>query len=139
MKTIQFNPNTTKQQHKNKWIILSFFLTCLFMCQLSAQTSTNANSISVKGIVYDENGALPNVSIILKDSRTGTMTNTKGKFTFPENIEKGAILSISHLGYKTQNTTISEASKYLNINLKLDALDTVLIAPNSDKIYRTKR
>jgi hypothetical protein len=109
------------------------------MCQLSAQTSTNANSISVKGIVYDENGALPNVSIILKDSRTGTMTNTKGKFTFPENIEKGAILSISHLGYKTQNITISEASKYLNINLKLDALDTVLIAPNSDKIYRTKR
>ena len=139
--TIQFQQNKTEQQHKNKWFLLSFLVACFFMCQFAtAQTTTKPDtSISVKGMVYDDNGALPDANIILKDSSTGTVSDAKGAFTFPETLKKGDILTVSYLGYKTQNITITEASKNLNITLAFDELDVVLVAPNSDQPYRTKR
>lgn len=76
-----------------------------------------AQNRNVQGKVVDEdtNQPLAGVSILIKGTNTGTMTNSNGEFTLDLNAEK-AVLVISYAGKKTVEQSVS-ASTTVNIGL----------------------
>ncbi|NEW83042.1 MAG: TonB-dependent receptor [Mariniphaga sp.] len=61
---------------------------------------------SVSGKVTDGSGAsVPGVSVVLKGTTTGTVTDTDGKFSIPK-IQSGSVLVFSFIGMKTQEVTV---------------------------------
>src|SRR5690606_12625092 len=72
-------------------------------------TSTNQNSLAdhrLNGIVTDDSGKpLPNVSVQIKGTSLGVITDASGKFSLmvPDN----AVLSVSFVGYETQEIAVN--------------------------------
>ncbi|KJD34790.1 hypothetical protein PK35_01065 [Tamlana nanhaiensis] len=101
--------------------LLAFIIVLLYM-PMHAQNTSN-----VSGIVKDEAGVpLPGVSIIIKNSSTGTTTDFDGEYTIKANASD--VLVFSYLGYKTQELTVGNNS-VLNITLAEEAgvLDEVVV------------
>ncbi|HEX9827451.1 MAG TPA: carboxypeptidase-like regulatory domain-containing protein, partial [Flavobacteriaceae bacterium] len=76
-----------------------FFLVLLifgFSIDMNAQIS---------GIVKDDSGPLPGVSIIIKGTTTGATTDFDGKYSI--NAQIGDVLVFSFVGYDTQELRIS--------------------------------
>ncbi|MDB5112923.1 MAG: SusC/RagA family TonB-linked outer membrane protein, partial [Mucilaginibacter sp.] len=70
-----------------------------------AEPETNIIAIPIRGTVRDATGQpLTGVSIIIKDSKTGTQTNVNGQFTIDANI--GDVLVLSYVGYIKKEVTI---------------------------------
>ena len=59
-----------------------------------------AQNTTLKGTVSDEAGVLPGVSVLIKGSQNGTMTDQNGIFQI--SVSNGQILTISALGFETQ-------------------------------------
>ncbi|MDQ1085458.1 TonB-dependent receptor [Siphonobacter sp. SORGH_AS_1065] len=108
--------NFTQSRHR-EWL-LAFFLVLMQVCTLSAQ------SLIVRGRVTADNGeALPGVTVVVKNTTTGTTTDTDGRYTLRPGSSSG-ILVFSYLGTTTQevpfngageyNAVLSEESKKLN-------------------------
>lgn len=75
---------------------------------------------TIKGVVKDEAGlALPGVSIILKGSTNGTVTDIDGNFTL-NNISENSIIIFRYVGFLTQEVKVANQAD-LNITLKEDA------------------
>lgn len=92
---------------------------------LSPAVSQQAE-VKVAGSVKDANGEpLIGVSILVKGSTSGTVTDLDGNFNL--NVPKGAVLEVSYVGYVTQTVTVNASS--LNIVLKEDSeqLDEVVV------------
>ena len=86
---------------------------------LENKESTNLlyQQISISGVVVDANGlALPGVSIVVKGSTKGAMTDFDGKFILSDISEK-AILVFSYVGMQTLEVAVA-GKKSLNITLK---------------------
>ncbi len=87
-----------------------------------------AQTLEIQGKVVDENGLpLPGVSIVVKGTTTGTITNTEGIFNL-SNAEIGETLVFSFLGYNSKELVISN-SNFLNINLipSIESLSEVVV------------
>ena len=86
-----------------------------------------SNILTVTGKVTDAdtNSPLAGVSIILKGTNTGTITDAKG--TFSIKAEKGKTLIFSYLGYLQQELKVNKAN--INVSLKPDnnLLDEVVV------------
>jgi TonB-linked SusC/RagA family outer membrane protein len=83
---------------------------------------------TVAGKVADEKGeGLPGVSIVLKGSQRGTITDTDGKYTL-EVPDKEGVLIFSFVGYLSQEVTVGSNTS-IDIVLKADlkALDEVVV------------
>ena len=82
----------------------------------------------LKGKVTDSSSgeSLPGVSIVVKGTTNGTITNMDGVFTL--NTNKGDIVQFSFVGYKTQEV-VSQGQKDLKIGLvpDIDELDEVVV------------
>ncbi len=79
------------------------------------------------GVVLDENGEpMIGVSVLVKGSTTGTVTDMNGRFTL--NAPAGSTLVISYIGYQTQEKKVGN-QKSLSISLKPDnqLLDEVVV------------
>lgn len=96
------------------------------------------NGKIIKGIISNDDGPLESASITLKGSKVGTVTNSKGEFTFPQPLKKGDILLITYLGYDTVEVKIKEGTTFINQKLTEDLIEFVG-APNSNKPYKSKR
>lgn len=84
--------------------------------------------INISGTVVDVNGlALPGVSIIVKGTRKGVMTDFDGNFTLSD-ITSNAILIFSYVGMETQEVSISE-KKVINVVMKEEStnLDEIVV------------
>ena len=97
------------------------FLAVLLMCCLSyttwAQTQSNVN-----GLVTDFSGEpLIGVSILVKGTSNGTVTDLDGKFSL--SAEMGNMLQISYVGYISQEVKV-ESDKLLRIIMYLANLHT---------------
>lgn len=91
-------------------VILLF---CCFCENLSAQSLREIN-----GTVTDASGEpLIGVSVLVKETSNGTITDINGKFNV--NAAIGATLQVSYVGYTTQDVKITSASP-LHIVLKED-------------------
>lgn len=87
--------------------------------------SSPANRIS--GKVTDEKGeGLPGVSILVKGTQQGTITDENGSFQL--DVPEGSILILSFVGYETQEITIGKETT-LNLSLKVDqkSLEEVVV------------
>lgn len=82
----------------------------------------------VSGVVFDQNGeTLPGVAVMIKGTTTGAVTDIDGKFVI--NVEKGAQLEISNVGFRTETITVLGTEKELKITLAEDSqfLDEVVV------------
>lgn len=75
--------------------------------------------IDVRGHVRDSTGApLPGATVHLKNNNTGTVTDTNGEFRL-SNIEEGAVLEISYIGFVTQELVVTrDNAQSISIVLK---------------------
>lgn len=78
----------------------------------------------VSGVVKDETGGLPGVSVIVKGTTTGTTTDFDGNYRLSAN--NGDTLVFSYVGYDTQEKTVS--GNTMNITMQSGvALDQVVL------------
>ena len=82
---------------------------------------------SVSGTVSDANGPLPGANVIIKGTSNGVTTDFDGNYTI-DDVASDAILTISYVGYITQEVNVNEQST-INVTLKEDAnqLDEVVV------------
>lgn len=76
-----------------------------------------AQNTIIKGTVSDNLGALSGVTVIIKGTTTGTLTDGEGNFQI--SAKPNDILLFSYLGYQTQEVPINN-STILKINLQED-------------------
>jgi len=73
-------------------------------------------AISITGKVTDESGSpLPGVSVVVKDSKVGTVTDTEGAFKLDANT--GDVLTFSFIGYRTEEVPVQDQT-VLNVVLR---------------------
>ena len=97
-------------------------LAILFSLGLQAQTGGQ-----VTGKVIDAMGELPGVSVVIKGTSNGTITDLNGQFTLP-NVKPTDVLVFSFIGYKTQEVTVG-SQKEFSISMVEDTqtLDEVVV------------
>jgi TonB-linked SusC/RagA family outer membrane protein len=80
-------------------------------------SSSNARkAVTISGTVTDEQKQpLPGVSVFDKQSKKGTVTDGKGKYTIA--INEGSTLVFSYMGYVSQEVNVN-SNRVLNITLK---------------------
>ena len=84
----------------------------------TAPNTTNHEKHRVAGVVTDGEWPLPDVSVTLKGSAVGTVTDIDGKFEFPELVAPGSVLIFSYIGYISQEYTVVEgASEAINVSI----------------------
>ncbi|WP_419212757.1 SusC/RagA family TonB-linked outer membrane protein [Maribacter sp. X9] len=85
-----------------------------------------AQAQEVSGKVSDGSGPLPGASVLEKGTTNGTQTDFDGNYTL--DVEQGAVLVFSYIGYKTQEVAVNGRSS-INVTLEEDAqaLEEVVI------------
>ena len=113
-----------KNNHKILGTI-AFFCLMIFSANTSFAQTSNETQYTVKGIVSDESGPLPGVSIVLQGTKTGTETDFEGSFEFPRALNTGDVLIFSHLGMETKKVTVKSSNAgsiiELNVLMKSDS------------------
>lgn len=92
----------------------------------------------IEGKVMDENNRpLPGVTVLLDSTRTGTATDTAGRFVLPLPQPKGTLV-LSFIGYKTQKVNYT-AGKLVLVKMQLDVsgLDEVQVVAYGSQKKRT--
>ena len=112
----------------------------LFIIVLLLTTSLNSfsqNSYRYKGIVQDTATKIrpEGVSIKVKNSKTGTISNADGSFTFNTFLKPPFIILVSSSGYGSQEIEVRDTAKELVINLNNQILmmDQVIISASRVK------
>ena len=110
-----------------KRIFRSIVLTVALLAAL-AISAEEVRAQKIAGVVYDTNKNNPMVgaTVIVKGTKTATITDEEGKFSLQA--ARGSVLSISFLGYLTEEVKVTEAKRY-SIVLKQDPelLDEVVV------------
>ena len=101
-------------------------------------TEVSQTERTVKGIIINDEGPVESASITLKGSKIGTVSNSKGEFTFPKALKTGDVLLISYLGYETIVVKIKENTSFIKQMLSEDLIEFVG-ALNTNKPYKSKR
>ncbi|MFI1743293.1 SusC/RagA family TonB-linked outer membrane protein [Thalassobellus sediminis] len=107
----------------NKNIKYYFFLLGLILCL----PIYGQNENTVKGTVSDESGIpLPGVSVIIKNTTTGTATDFDGNYTLKA--KSSDVLVFSYLGYTTKEITVGSKST-IDVNMAEEAgkLDEIVV------------
>lgn len=106
-------------QRKKRWVfqkILLILVLVISLCKVSI-----AQEISVSGKVnsLSDNEALPGVSVVLKGSTNGTVTDANGeyKITVPAN----GVLVFSFIGMKSQETAVGNQA-IINVSLEEETM-----------------
>lgn len=100
-------------------VILTLFLALVVQISFAQQKT-------ISGIVSDESGPLPGVSILIKGTNIGTESDFDGKYSIKA--KTGDILVFRYLGYKKTEIKVSTSST-INLSLKEDssALDEIVV------------
>lgn len=112
-----------KEKETTRLKLLIFFLSIfVWSTTMSAQ-----NSIAISGTVEDEMGPLPGVSVSIKGTTTGSLTDIDGNFSVNVPDEK-TNLTFSFLGYVTQDVTVGSTRDF-KIVMKTDdySLEEVVV------------
>ncbi|PWJ56910.1 TonB-linked SusC/RagA family outer membrane protein [Dyadobacter jejuensis] len=120
-------------RNKNRYLSrLSSFLNALIIGLGISLSMAHATEVvldkNVVGIVTDEKGSpLPGVSIVVKNTKTGTTTNVEGKYAL-DRVADNAVLVFSFVGFVTQEVSIGSKTVH-NIRLAAseDNLNEVVV------------
>lgn len=116
--------NFIYQLRKLRYAIPVFLFLLIFSIPVFAQTSR-----TITGVVKDQADGqpLPGVSVKVKDTSNGTLTNNNGQFSLKITNEK-SILLISYLGYKTLEIPINAKDNYsINLETSTSALNEIVV------------
>jgi len=98
-------------------------ITILFL--LLSVSYTFYGQTKIKGFVSDETGPLPGANVLIKNSKTGVVSDMDGYYEIEA--KTSDTLSISYLGYNTQHILVDN-QKTINTELEGNiALDEVVI------------
>ncbi|MTK52992.1 TonB-dependent receptor [Paludibacter sp.] len=99
------------------------------LCMLLISTGIIAQNPSpVSGVVVDQKGeALIGVSIMIKGTSTGTITNVDGKFTLPATNIKNPVLLVSYVGYNPQEVAAKGSSIKIVMAESSKALEEIVV------------
>lgn len=91
-----------------------------------------AQSVTIKGIVTDkaDGSTLPGVSVLLKNTTTGTVTDIDGYFEILlPNVMPADSVVFSYVGYLTQSFAVTDISGDLNVSMQSNAeiLDEIVV------------
>ena len=93
---------------------LLFFLLLVIGSVIYAQDRT------ITGVVVDENGEpMPGVSVVIKGTTNGTVTDLDGKFTITAPI--GSILVFSFVGCQTMEVRITKDTGAIKVIMRSDS------------------
>lgn len=95
----------------------------LFIVALSLNFMASAQ-ILVSGVVTNDSIPLESANVYIKNSTKGIATNSNGEFKLEA--KKGDTLSVSYLGYKSQEIVLN-TTQNLNIKIEEDSFDEVVI------------
>ena len=100
----------------------ALLLICFFTIVGNKAYSQGSERVTVIGMVTDTlKNKIPGVNIMVEGNpKIGTRTDDNGKFVL--DVDAGAVLRISYVGYKEQRATVSASNNVLNIQLKEDNL-----------------
>ena len=85
--------------------------------------SLHAQNATVKGVIVDETDTpLIGATVQVKGTATGSITDFDGNYTIKAN--KGAVITFSYIGYKTQEVLIKE-QRSVNIKMEEDVATTI--------------
>jgi TonB-linked SusC/RagA family outer membrane protein len=100
---------------KNKW---DWFFLCILAFFCLTPEMTIAQNLNVEGSVVDEfNETLIGVSVRIKDTNTGTITNYEGHYSL-QNVPQGSTLVFSYLGYR--NKEVKVTGRKLDVEMEPD-------------------
>lgn len=92
--------------------------------------------VQITGKVSSQNGEpAANVSVTIVGSKTGTTTDSDGRFTIDAPDNKNLVLEFSSVGYKTQRVTVGD-KKQMDVVLELDVTgltDVVVVGYGTQK------
>lgn len=104
-------------------LLASITITCLVTCQMYSPAFANSSKVlsvqdaKISGKVTDEKGeTLPGVSVTLKGTTTGVLTDVNGKFSLNVPNASSGTLVFTYIGYVTQEVTLSGQA---DINVQL--------------------
>ncbi|WP_298536347.1 TonB-dependent receptor [uncultured Algibacter sp.] len=110
-----------------KWSFKKWrFKICLIALFVSSINAINAQSIPISGTVTSQNEPLAGVTVIVKGTNTGAITDFDGNYSL--NASSSGVLEFSYLGYVTETVSISGKS-VVNVVLveDLSELDEVVV------------
>jgi len=110
----------TQTRKPDKRFLYLFLLLLLILTSgaLNAQQPTNVKTIKITGKVLDQSGEpVIGGSIVQKGTSNGTITDLDGAFALE--IPQGATITISYLGYSTEEVVVRD-NRNLTIRLKED-------------------
>jgi TonB-dependent SusC/RagA subfamily outer membrane receptor len=109
---------------------LMLFILSLFYCAAYSQSK-----ITVTGLVVDTTKIkLPGVTVaVVNNAKVGTVTDENGRFIL--DVNDGAVIRVSFVGFKPQTFTVSATNKVFTVILKEDKLiaDEVVITAYGKK------
>lgn len=123
-----YNKNENGRTHS---LIFSFLF---FAALLSSQLAMGQN-IKLEGIVYDNNVPLPFVSIWIKNTSIGTVSNTEGifKLIVPQKYSTH-LICFSSLGYKTKEIAIESIKNKVFLKKTDFVLPEISIMPDDSML-----
>src|SRR5690606_13367671 len=118
-------------REKIRLFLYGFLIILSFVCvgaPMAVKASVVNELSAIQGVVVDENGEpLQGASVTIKGTTVGTLTDSKGAFSFPD-LESGTVLVVTYTGYLPQEVTITDGDP-LRIQLEVDpeSLDEVVV------------
>jgi TonB-linked SusC/RagA family outer membrane protein len=108
-------------------IVLCGSPTAIYAASAPNSEIQQSKTISGKVIDSDDNMGIPGVSIIIKGTTTGVVTDFDGNYSIKVKSNEDVIV-FSYLGYTTQEITVGTQNK-INVSLKSDAtsLDEIVV------------
>lgn len=96
-----------------KFLIIGIFL----LSQMGAFAQQKTITGSITG---DDGAPLPGVTVVLKGTTTGTVSDVDGNYTLP-NVPDGATIVFSFVGMKTQEVAVGNQTA-INVTMQTDAI-----------------
>lgn len=106
---------------RNKYVMLVFMLSTIGL--VSAQTFNGR----VSGTVLSKGNGEPliGVSIMVKGTNSGTLTDINGKFTLQTS--NGAVLKFSYIGYENQEVKVNGSELVVYLTESAESLDELVV------------
>ena len=99
-----------------------FFLALFAICSMV----TMAQSQKVSGVVADRDGVpVIGATVVEKGTKNATVTDLEGHFTLQ--VGQGAMISVSYIGYKSQDIKPTNAPMHITLEEEANGLDEVVV------------
>lgn len=98
---------------------------CTFAGLLCVSVSMYAQSIKISGVVTDDMGPVMGASVMVKGTKTGTVTDANGRYTL--SADKNDVLVFSYVGTDPVEKTVTGAVLDVNLTSNVQSINEVVV------------